>query len=196
MRFDGFEGMIDILGGDWQNAVYRVNLGTAGGATPATASRARGGGTWTQYNNIDMCGQGDVEIIGDWKRHHTIASLKKIVEEKRYSAFTVSNGQPSFGHAALKKFNFVVTKEHCKPITACCRHPCTIYIYTPRTSAAGEDEEERCVEIDMGVSSSTSSANLASSLMATPLTRRMASSTRWAPTLAARLTQTRPSAAR
>ena len=27
LRFDGFDGGIDVLGGDWQNAVYRVTLG-------------------------------------------------------------------------------------------------------------------------------------------------------------------------
>ena len=26
LRFDGFDGVMDILGGDWQNAVYRVSL--------------------------------------------------------------------------------------------------------------------------------------------------------------------------
>jgi len=94
-----------------------------------------GGGTWKQYSNIDMCNQGDVEIIHNWKKTHSIDDLKRIVEDKGYSAFTVSAGQPAFGHAALKKFNFALTKEHCKPITTCCRHPCTIYIYTSDSSA-------------------------------------------------------------
>ena len=31
MRFKGFEGVVDILGGDWQNAVYKVTLGGDGG---------------------------------------------------------------------------------------------------------------------------------------------------------------------
>merc|ERR1719188_991348 len=31
MRFDGFTGAINILGGDWQNAVYRVTLGGGSG---------------------------------------------------------------------------------------------------------------------------------------------------------------------
>jgi hypothetical protein len=53
-----------------------------------------------------MCGQGDVDIIGDWKNHTTIEALKQKVIEKGYSAVTVSNGEPSFGHAALKKFDF------------------------------------------------------------------------------------------
>jgi len=86
-------------------------------------------GYWTEHSNIDMCGQGDVEIIGDWKHKYSIDDLKDMVVRKGYSAVTVSAGQPSFGHAALKKFNFKLTKEHCKPITTCCNHPCTIYIY-------------------------------------------------------------------
>lgn len=49
------------------------------------------GGTWTKYKDVDMCGQGDVEIIGDWKRSRTIQQLKRIVEAKGYSAFTVSD---------------------------------------------------------------------------------------------------------
>ena len=31
LTFDGFNGTINILGGDWQNAVYRVNLTGGGG---------------------------------------------------------------------------------------------------------------------------------------------------------------------
>lgn len=85
-------------------------------------------GTWAQYSNIDMCGQGDVEIIGDWKRTHSIDDLKCMVEERGYSAFTMSAGQPSFGHAALKRFPFELSQAHCKPISTCCHHPCTIYI--------------------------------------------------------------------
>jgi len=87
------------------------------------------GGVWHAYKNIDMCGQGDVEIIGGWKQKHSIEELKRMVIKKGYSAFTVSSGEPSFGHAALKKFNFNVTPLTCKPITTCCHHPCTIYIY-------------------------------------------------------------------
>jgi len=49
-------------------------------------------GTWASYDNIDMCGQGDTEIIGDWKKNTTIEALKEICEKKGYSAVTVSNG--------------------------------------------------------------------------------------------------------
>lgn len=78
-----------------------------------------------------MCGQGDVEIIPNWRSTTTIESLKAKSEKKGYSSITISSGSPSFGHAALKSFSFQLTPEHCRPITECCGHPCTIYIYTP-----------------------------------------------------------------
>jgi len=85
---------------------------------------------WEVYENIDMCRQGDVEIIWNWKATHSVDDLKRIVMTKNYSAFTISNGKPSFGHAALKSFRYNLTKEHCKPISTCCKHPCKIYIWT------------------------------------------------------------------
>ena len=36
----------------------------------------------------------------------SIEELKKKVEENGYSAITVSSGEPSFGHAALKSFPY------------------------------------------------------------------------------------------
>ena len=116
--------------------------GKGEGKGKAAASMApTGRGRWEQYRDIDMCGQGDVEILPDWKRHYSVDDLKRMVEERGYSAFTVSAGHPSFGHAALKKFPFALTKAHCKPISTCCRHPCTIYIYTAPEDdpPAGED---------------------------------------------------------
>ena len=80
---------------------------------------------WEEHSNIDMCGQGDVESIDNWMSAHSIDDLKRIVEEKGYSAFAVSPDQRSFGHAALKKFDFELTEEHCKPTD----YSCTIYIY-------------------------------------------------------------------
>merc|ERR1719473_516505 len=114
----------------------------AGGTAPAAGKKeaASGtkegtGGTWRKYTNIDMCFQGDAEIIGDWKRHHTIASLKQIVEQKGYSAVCVG----SFGHAALKSFNYQLTAEHCKP-----SHGYTneLYIWFPEGSKAKPPKPE------------------------------------------------------
>ena len=39
--------------------------------------------------DIDMCRQGDVQIVASWKRSHTIQMLKREVEQKGYSGFTV-----------------------------------------------------------------------------------------------------------
>ena len=48
----------------------------------------------------------------------TIEELKQMVVEKGYSAFTISTGESSFSasHAALKKFDYQLLPEHCKPI--------------------------------------------------------------------------------
>merc|ERR1712110_459788 len=86
-----------------------VKSGTSVKSQGAISSEAAKGGVWTSYSNIDMCLQGDVEIIGEWKKKYSIEELKRMVEEKNYSCFTVSAGQPSFGHATLKKFDFNVT---------------------------------------------------------------------------------------
>jgi len=90
-----------------------VEVTSLKGAVEVTSLKGAGPaeGKWVKYTNIDMCFQGDAEIIGDWKRNYSIAALKKIVEEKGYSAVCVG----SFGHAALKKFDYQLTKEHCKP---------------------------------------------------------------------------------
>eukprot|EP00927_Polykrikos_kofoidii_P066800 TRINITY_DN62361_c0_g1_i1.p1 TRINITY_DN62361_c0_g1~~TRINITY_DN62361_c0_g1_i1.p1 ORF type:complete len:861 (-),score=115.43 TRINITY_DN62361_c0_g1_i1:180-2690(-) len=93
-------------------------------------------GTWAEYSNIDMCGQGDVRIIPDWTNVTTLEELKMTVENRDYSAITVSAGVPSFGHAALKKFDYPLTPEHCRPITECCNHPCTIHIWSPSPSTS------------------------------------------------------------
>jgi len=87
-------------------------------------------GIWASYSNIDMCGQGDIEFIDDWKNNTTLQSLKEICEKKGYSSITYANANASISHAALKKFDYQLTKEHCKPISTCCKHPCTIWIYT------------------------------------------------------------------
>ena len=86
-----------------------------------------------------MCGQGDVHGLGDWKSKATLDDLKKTVIEFGYSAVTVSNGEPSFGHAAFKKFNFTLLKKHLKPITTCCNHPCMIHIFRPKGWVESEE---------------------------------------------------------
>jgi len=100
-------------GGGHHKIAAMLEEAAKGGATAPSSRKsvARGSGTWRKYTNIDMCFQGDAEIIGDWKKAHTIDSLKALVEEKNYSAVCVG----SFGHAALKNFDYQLTKEHCRP---------------------------------------------------------------------------------
>ena len=66
---------------------------------------------FSAHQNIDMCGQGDVEIIHNWRATHSIEDLQRIVEQKGYNAVCVG----SFGHAALKRFPFRLTARHCAP---------------------------------------------------------------------------------
>mmetsp|Transcript_2173 Transcript_2173/g.1874 ORF Transcript_2173/g.1874 Transcript_2173/m.1874 type:complete len:126 (-) Transcript_2173:301-678(-) len=86
------------------------------------------------YENLDMCGQGDAQIVGDWRRTHSLQDLKKMVEDGGHSAVTISSGNPSFGHAAIKRFDYKLELIHLKPISTCCRHPCNIHIFTRAVS--------------------------------------------------------------
>ena len=67
-----------------------------------------------------MCGQGDIEIIGEGREKHTIEELKQMCLDNGYSAVVVGE----FGHAALKTFNYQLSKDHCKPT----HYDCTIHI--------------------------------------------------------------------
>merc|ERR1712232_48061 len=71
------------------------------------------GYVWRQYSNIDMCGKGDVEIIHNWSNHHSIEDLKRMCEERGYSAISLSPNNISFNFAALKKFDYNLKKSNC-----------------------------------------------------------------------------------
>ena len=81
-------------------------------------------GEWTEHTDLDMAYQGDVEQIHDWKNYYSIDQLKQIALEKGYTCFTVSDS--SFGFAAMKKFDFQVTPETCKPPEG---YSCKFYIH-------------------------------------------------------------------
>ena len=66
---------------------------------------------WSAHEDIDMAYQGDVEIIHNWREEHSIEDLQRVVERKGYSAISVG----SFDHAALKKFPYQLTADHCEP---------------------------------------------------------------------------------
>jgi len=87
-----------------------------------------GSGKWVVYKNIDMCFQGDAEIIGDWRAKTSIGALRKKVAAKGYSAVCVG----SFGHAALKSFPYQLTKGHMKPSQG---YTNEIHVYYPKGNA-------------------------------------------------------------
>ena len=85
---------------------------------------------WSVHHNIDMSNQGDKEIIHSWRAKHSIEDLKRIVEQKGYSAISVG----SFDHAGLKQFSYQLTAGHCKPSRG---YTNTLYIYSGGGSGGG-----------------------------------------------------------
>eukprot|EP01052_Picozoa_sp_SAG31_P000936 SAG31_NODE_29_length_32663_cov_14.779695_23_plen_749_part_00 len=110
-------------GGGHHKIVKLLMTAIAGssGAVDLSRMQAKSVGSWSEHKNIDMCCQGDVEIIHNWRATHSIDDLKRIVQQKGYSAICVG----SFDHAALKKFPYQLTASHCKPASG---YECTLYI--------------------------------------------------------------------
>lgn len=128
-------------------AMLEKAAGKAAAKAPGgmAASPTEGKGEWRQYTNIDMCFQGDAEIIHDWKSSHTIESLKKIVEQKGYSAVCVG----SFGHAALKNFEYQLTAEDCKPSQG---YTNELYIWFPDEAKPPKPPEAPRPDLPVGFS--------------------------------------------
>ena len=85
---------------------------------------------WSAHQNIDMCEQGDVEAIHNWRETHSIEDLQRIVEQKGYSAVCVAEATHDgrvFGLAVLKKFPYQLTAGHCKPSQG---YTNTLYIWS------------------------------------------------------------------
>jgi len=80
-----------------------------------------------EYDNIETCDHGDVELIYNWQEKSSIDQLKRHVETKNYSAITVST---SSRHAALKNLACQLAPEQLIT-TSASHHPCKMYIYTP-----------------------------------------------------------------
>jgi hypothetical protein len=129
--YDHGLGIAFIIIGAWGSLWCIIPLRVIAKGKPHFPRAGMVGGTWTEHRDVDMCGQGDVEIIHNWSASKSIDDLKMICEREGYSGFTVSSGVPSFAHAALKSFDFQLEPNHCKHISTCCHHPCTIYIYKP-----------------------------------------------------------------
>ena len=78
----------------------------------AEAPLAPCGPGWSAHQNIDMCGQGDVEIIHNWRATHSIEDLQRIVEQAGAGLPSLSVGPAVLGHAALKQFPHQLTAGH------------------------------------------------------------------------------------
>ena len=85
---------------------------------------------WSVHQNIDMYAQGDKERIRNWRSTHSIEDLKRIVEQKGYSAISVCSG----GFATLKQFSYQLTPGHCKKTWG---YTNTLYIYSGGGSGGG-----------------------------------------------------------
>ena len=92
----------------------------------SSAPRTAPTGSWSEHHNVDMCCQGDVEIVWNWRKTYSLEDLKRIVEVKGYSSVTVSE---QFQHAIFKEFDFQLEPSHCQPVESCCGRPCTIHIH-------------------------------------------------------------------
>mmetsp|Transcript_39458 Transcript_39458/g.104133 ORF Transcript_39458/g.104133 Transcript_39458/m.104133 type:complete len:1309 (+) Transcript_39458:69-3995(+) len=76
MRIDGFDGKIDILGGDWQNAVYKVTLGGEG-------NKSKGdGGAAGWVGNIRTLDMARKDGRGGFKIHPVLAVTGRTVGGK------------------------------------------------------------------------------------------------------------------
>jgi len=103
---------------------YDTNIGKEYAKNSTGQAR---GGVWTEYNNMDMCGQGDVELVQNWTSKYSLEELKRYVVEKNCMAISLSPGNKSFNFAAIKNFNYQLKHEHCKPSKG---YQNTLYIYT------------------------------------------------------------------
>ena len=99
------------------------------------------GGTWEKFDNLDMCGQGDVEIIEGWKGKYKVEDLQRMCEEKQYSGFSIGE----FDHAALKKFKYQLKKSHCAPTSG---YTNEFYLYTAPEGFAFDSENKHNAEWD------------------------------------------------
>eukprot|EP01038_Epipyxis_sp_PR26KG_P009686 gene9686-13039_t len=87
------------------------------------SDRCNTGGYWTRYKNIDKCGQGDKELIQNWRSTMTLEDFLRKVEENNWSAISVGD----FSFAAMKSFRYQLDASHCKPTQ---EYTNTFYIYS------------------------------------------------------------------
>ena len=107
----------------------------------STAPRTAPTGSWSEHHNVDMCCEGDVEIVWNWRNTHSLEDLKRIVVVKGYSSVTVSE---QFQHAIFKDFEFQLEPSHCRSVESCCGRPCTIHIYRAQEGSRRRPSSRDC----------------------------------------------------
>merc|ERR1712183_321478 len=101
----------------YENTLYIYHKGTESKQKNAEKNTSKDGvnGYWTEHQNIDMYAQGDVEFIQKWKSRHSIEDLKKMVEQRGYSAISLNKQNKFFDFAAFKTFDYQLEVHHTKP---------------------------------------------------------------------------------
>ena len=93
-----------------------------------------GKGSWVCLKNVDMCGQGDVDGVGDWRAEgKSVEELRRMAEARGHMAFSIDPSGRHFKHCAFKRFDFQLTPAHCTPSPG---YTNEIHIFTPAGSAA------------------------------------------------------------
>ena len=80
---------------------------------------------WTEHKNMNMFKQGGVVLVYNWREKYSIQDLQATVEQNGYSAITI---YPDFDHAVLRKFDYLLTVDHCEPAEG---YSCSTFIFTP-----------------------------------------------------------------
>lgn len=97
---------LELARGGGHHAIANMLEEAAKGKMPADAPAAKGGGEggrWVVLTNVDMCGQGDVEIVGEWKRNHSVGELREMAEARGYMGERPLGGSPWTVAAALRR---------------------------------------------------------------------------------------------
>ena len=115
---------------------HRATCGSGSHPGSPTANPVQLGPGWSAHQNIDMCGQGDVEVIHNWRGKHVIEELMRKVEQNGYSAVCVRLKKfvPAGGHS--KKFPYQL--RDCRPLQAVSGYTNTLYIWSGGGSGKAE----------------------------------------------------------
>ena len=97
----------------------------------AAAKGTCGKGSWVCLKNVDMCNQGDVEFVRNWRQGgKSVEDLRRMAEARGHMAFSIDPSGRHFKHCAFKRFDYQLTPAHCTP------SPGEIHIFTPAGGGA------------------------------------------------------------